>query len=363
MTLQIFVIDGNIGAGKTSLLNELESRGYFVLREPIKLQDLVEFSSNPYKYTYKFQLSIIKGMIDRLNNIGPHANKVILERDFDSSIAFSNIYFKKDYLNQEEYDDIMLRLIDWVVYSNRCQKPKFFIDVPVEECLKRIKKRDTIENMSKVDIKYTLETYPEEFKHKHYLRLDGMQTISEVADDFETLINGIFIDGNFGSGKTEFIENLKDYASHSDLDETDSFITLNYKEDPQKNGFVYESFVRFLRRNIPKDRYRYIIERSDDDIDVLTKLRHAMGYITENEKDMFLSIFPKTKGIIIHMDTPIETCKKRRTQTLSILFDVYHQIKLNTPANKKFYKEIRGDIPFEEQYEEFTDFLKSLCFN
>lgn len=54
------VIDGNIGAGKTTQLNLLEQKGFKVHREPIEKWPLELFYSDPTRWGLTFQLIILE---------------------------------------------------------------------------------------------------------------------------------------------------------------------------------------------------------------------------------------------------------------------------------------------------------------
>ena len=54
------VIDGNIGSGKTTQLDLLETRGYRVRREPIDDWPLEEFYKDPQRWAFYFHMKILQ---------------------------------------------------------------------------------------------------------------------------------------------------------------------------------------------------------------------------------------------------------------------------------------------------------------
>lgn len=54
------VIDGNIGSGKTTQLNMLETKGYKVRREPIDEWPLEEFYKDPQRWAFYFHMKILQ---------------------------------------------------------------------------------------------------------------------------------------------------------------------------------------------------------------------------------------------------------------------------------------------------------------
>jgi len=59
------VIDGNIGAGKTTQLNMLEKLGAKVFKEPIDEWPLKEFYANPKKGIFPLQMAVLRTVSDR----------------------------------------------------------------------------------------------------------------------------------------------------------------------------------------------------------------------------------------------------------------------------------------------------------
>ena len=54
------VIDGNIGAGKTTQLNILEKKGFSVQREPIEQWPLEDFYKDPSRWSFYFHMVILR---------------------------------------------------------------------------------------------------------------------------------------------------------------------------------------------------------------------------------------------------------------------------------------------------------------
>jgi deoxyadenosine/deoxycytidine kinase len=55
-----FVVDGNIGSGKTTQLNLLEAKGYRVKREPIEDWPLELYYTDPARWGLSFQLTVLQ---------------------------------------------------------------------------------------------------------------------------------------------------------------------------------------------------------------------------------------------------------------------------------------------------------------
>jgi len=59
------VIDGNIGAGKTTQLNHLEKLGHSVKREPVNDWPLEKFYRNPSSTCFMFQIAVLYSNLKR----------------------------------------------------------------------------------------------------------------------------------------------------------------------------------------------------------------------------------------------------------------------------------------------------------
>jgi deoxyadenosine/deoxycytidine kinase len=101
------ILRGNIGVGKSTIINFLESTGkYDIVTEPVdvwnKIGILKEFYKNKEKYAYAFQSATF---VTRLANYcAPRKNKIrIFERDIeDDKICFAEPMHKQGFI-----DDIM----------------------------------------------------------------------------------------------------------------------------------------------------------------------------------------------------------------------------------------------------------------
>lgn len=100
-------IEGNIGAGKTTLIRYLQKKtNYPILEEPIDKWinvngvDLIkEYYSNPKRYAYHFQSHVIK-TLEQQHLMKPH----VMERGLLSSkYCFTEVLLQSKYLSEIEY--------------------------------------------------------------------------------------------------------------------------------------------------------------------------------------------------------------------------------------------------------------------
>jgi deoxyadenosine/deoxycytidine kinase len=166
---QIISIEGNIGAGKTTVIHKIEkfleetnNTRIRVLKEPVDIWSFIKdennesilekFYKDPKTYAFSFQilafmtrLSEIKKMVQTY----PDCEVILCERSLE---ADKNIFAKM------MYDDGLIDLISHQIYLTMSENMRtdfplskvFYLDIPVETCADRIKirNREGEENIS-----------------------------------------------------------------------------------------------------------------------------------------------------------------------------------------------------------------------
>ena len=139
--LRFLVIEGNIGAGKTTLATRLSEdlNARLVLEQFADNPFLPKFYADKEKYSFPLELSFLA---DRYNQI----NKEVLQPELFRSMMISDYYFTKsaifsaNTLQEDEYR-LFRRLFNIVFES--LPKPDLYVylHVSVENLLKNIRKR------------------------------------------------------------------------------------------------------------------------------------------------------------------------------------------------------------------------------
>ena len=112
-------IDGNIGAGKSTLINNISKYNDYVtvISEPVKLWEplLKKYSENPKKYAYKLQqqtakhyINIKKQIKQMSKNNDSHYKEdpliIIIERSLATSInVFAKYQYHQQFINQKQW--------------------------------------------------------------------------------------------------------------------------------------------------------------------------------------------------------------------------------------------------------------------
>jgi deoxyadenosine/deoxycytidine kinase len=156
--VKIISIEGNIGAGKTTILEKLQrlfknNRNILFLREPLhiweSIQDsngesiLAKFYANPTTYAFTFQVMAFITRVSMLRKAikeNPNCQMILCERSLE---ADRHVFAKM------LYDDNMIEDINYKVYLQFYEEYKqdfeldgiVYIDSEADVCYNRIKKR------------------------------------------------------------------------------------------------------------------------------------------------------------------------------------------------------------------------------
>lgn len=188
----IISIEGNIGAGKTTLIEELE-RQYnnmlVVILEPVQEWKIGEenflelFYNDPIKYAYEFQKIVLLSQINGLKKEIERTEKkiIVCDRSFETTIkVFSSLMLENELLKIEEFEELQN-----IMKSVNISFTKIYLKTDPEICLERIKMRNR----------------PEE----KYISLDYLFDLERKHN--EMLKNTIVLDGNKDFINDETIKN------------------------------------------------------------------------------------------------------------------------------------------------------------
>lgn len=128
-------IEGNIGAGKSSILAELRRRRWSTWQEPVEAWDLDGFYADPSRHAFEFSLNVLHSFCSVPN---AEDGTVVVERcPLACRHVFTQLLVNDGHLSQvqwtafKEAADVLGWAPDAIVY----------VDVPVGVCLERIKTR------------------------------------------------------------------------------------------------------------------------------------------------------------------------------------------------------------------------------
>lgn len=190
MDISYLVIEGNIGAGKTSFANKIsaELNAKLILEQFAENPFLPKFYKEPDKYSFQLELSFLAERYYQLNN-------ELTSRDLFKSITVADYYFMKSLifakttLKDDEYN--LYRSIFDIIYKS-IPKPDLY--VYLHQDIPRLKQ----------NIKKRGRDYEQAISDEYLEKLqDGYFDFFKKQEDIPFLI----IDIN----KLDFVENQSDY--------------------------------------------------------------------------------------------------------------------------------------------------------
>jgi deoxyadenosine/deoxycytidine kinase len=176
----IICIEGNIGAGKSTVLDILKKRGYTVYEENLNSWGdiLSQFYKDPTRWTFTLQVAILADMYDQYQDIKSMSKGIVfIERSPDSSNIFAlnaKAEGKMDDIEYRIYYDLFKKL-SWKPYKS------FMINTDVDTCFDRMKRRS---RMCEKDIrKDYLQKLADRFDMLEMEKIDGTQTPDKIVDE------------------------------------------------------------------------------------------------------------------------------------------------------------------------------------
>ena len=191
-------ISGNIGTGKTTVLNRLESlldhNSFDFITEPVEKWRSVKdetgknaldyFYTDPKKYAFNFQILCFITRLNQIQGVAQNNKHIISERSLEEDRhVFARKLNHGGLISNIEYRTYC----EW--YNTQAIKPHlvFYIETPPSVCLDRLKQRDRQEEKV-VGIEYlkSLDQFYMEWSMTtpiKLIRLNGLKTPDEIADD------------------------------------------------------------------------------------------------------------------------------------------------------------------------------------
>lgn len=194
--VRIVFVEGNIGAGKTRLLQELQARGETVLMEDTENWTFLEARyADPERWGFTFQVQVLTSMWQRLRQAitnTPHNQIIYMERSFRTARVFNGLLRDLEYIQHEEY---------MLLYDLCCEIEKEFctlntatvvVECTPEICLARLKHRDRQNEVTSITTHYLtmLEDKMEQTYQNVCLRLnnngDNVSHVETIRDTFHS---------------------------------------------------------------------------------------------------------------------------------------------------------------------------------
>ena len=206
-TKMIYALEGNIGAGKTTMMKIIGQ--YFTsvefVEEPVSqwqnlggMNLLDAFYSDPERWGFSFEfysmLSKIKALLNAANSDKP---VIVIERSILSNRVFMDLSHELGKLEEIEYSMLMNTYHFYLQHVYPQLSGIIYLDTPVDECIKRITKRNrgeecTIERSYLQCIKEKMDQLCNS-STMNVIRIDGMYDCERdkvrVCQDMERYLN------------------------------------------------------------------------------------------------------------------------------------------------------------------------------
>ena len=173
----IVFIEGNIGAGKSTVLREIRARGFPVVAEPVDAwKFFARRHSDPQRWTFTFQIEALLSMASLVAS-APGGSVVFVERSVQSALLFSEAAFETGLMSQDELD--LLRTAAEMVGTSPVPSMTVCIDVAPSTCYARLRQRQRPEE--RVTEEYIALLDRKHKKMPGWTYVDGSKPPFEVA--------------------------------------------------------------------------------------------------------------------------------------------------------------------------------------
>lgn len=179
--MKIVCIDGNIGAGKSTVLEILKEKYPVHFEDITSWKFLDDFYENKTRWAFTLQTSILLAMQRQYNTIVDKGHEFIFfERSPASSLVFAELLKNDGFINTKEYELLydLYKKVSWNADKT------VYLNTPVAVCLQRIQKRQrgceaniNIDYLSKLD-----ELYKAKYNNNTII-IDTLQDPESVVVD------------------------------------------------------------------------------------------------------------------------------------------------------------------------------------
>ncbi|MCX7695903.1 MAG: deoxynucleoside kinase [Caloramator sp.] len=136
----MLVIDGVVGAGKTTLMNILKSEGFIPFEEPVYNNPILEkFYYDRHRYSFPLQIFFLNKRFKHIKEASLIENAV-MDRSIYGDVIFAKMLMESGEMSKEEFE-LYIELFENML--EHCHPPKLmvYLEVSVDEAIRRIYQR------------------------------------------------------------------------------------------------------------------------------------------------------------------------------------------------------------------------------
>jgi len=160
-------IEGNVGVGKSTVLNVLKERGHKVREEQVGAWTLLAPFFKDRSLAFFFQLQVLASYAD--------AQCEFLERSPASALLFAKILFRDNNLSLFEME--LLKIVASKLFSVK----HIYLRLDAAKCLERIQKRRREGEVYSMEQLLKIEKEHDDF-FTNVIHLNGQESPEEIAD-------------------------------------------------------------------------------------------------------------------------------------------------------------------------------------
>ena len=221
MSNNVFVLEGLIGVGKSTLLQQIAARFpcISIINEPLaEWRSLLEkFYADPPSYSYLLQVKILTSFRRTARDIRRQLRQTsgqifIVERSpVSATLCFTELSRRHNFLSKEQHEELNLFYSDYFTWWENCNF--IYLRTLPERALQHIQQRGRAEELVGIQLDYLQELHQihdHVFDHGYArLTIDDCQTDQEVsvAEKADLLINHILST----VVKNRLVDNAEDY--------------------------------------------------------------------------------------------------------------------------------------------------------
>jgi len=181
----ICCVDGNIGAGKSTALNELKRRGYVVFEEDVTdwLPLLTLFYGDQKRWSFTLQMKVLYSLCDQYSRIKKIQSPIVfVERGPRACEMFTRNSKDFEFINEHEYN-----LFQTYYELMNPWKPDvtFMLTTNIDECLDRISLRARMgeTTIDRLYLENLEKIYSDILNEKTTIAINGHQSSVDIVDD------------------------------------------------------------------------------------------------------------------------------------------------------------------------------------
>ncbi|WP_203635651.1 deoxynucleoside kinase [Thermobrachium celere] len=136
----MLVIDGVVGAGKTTLMNILKNEGFIPFEEPVYNNPILEkFYYDRHRYSFPLQIFFLNKRFKHIKEASLIENAV-MDRSIYGDVIFAKMLMESGEMSKEEFE-LYIELFENMI--EHCHPPKLmvYLEISVDEAIRRINQR------------------------------------------------------------------------------------------------------------------------------------------------------------------------------------------------------------------------------